>query len=128
MGDHLSSGAAEQGITLSLLNMCKKIFIGNTGDTFFGTNLWTNNPELFDAFKPWEHKNWKFLFGMPRFLSQDVLSARDTIIAHYEKYFETLLEERNGTNYYVKGAEKMLREIDCSGKDIASMFMLHFWA
>jgi hypothetical protein len=126
--NYFSSDAAEQGITVSLLDMCEEIFIRHTGDIFFGTDMWKNNPDLFDAFKIWERKNWKFLFGMPGFLSRDMLSARDNIVAHYKRYFETPPGERYGASYYIKATEKMLREIGCSEKDMASMFMLHFWA
>jgi hypothetical protein len=128
MKTHFSSNAAGQGITISLFDMCEKIFIQNTGDSFFGTEMWRNNPDIFDAFRTWERKNWKFLFGLPRFLSRDMLSARDHIVTHYKRYLGTPLRERNGASYYVKATEKMLRDIGCSEKDMASMFMLHFWA
>jgi hypothetical protein len=125
-----SSGqdVADGRIKVSLWDMCEKIFIRDTGDAFFGKGLWKDNPDLLESFTVWERKNWKFLYGMPKFLSHDMLSARDNIVAHYVRYFNIPAQERTDASYYVKVTENMLRDIGCSDHDIASMFMLHFWA
>jgi hypothetical protein len=129
MMEHLSGrNAAEGRIKVSLWDICEKVFIRDTGDAFFGMHMWTRNPDLLESFTAWERKNWKFLFGMPKFLSRDMLSARDNIVDHYVRYFKTRPQERDGASYYVKTTEKMLRSIRCNEKDMASMFMLHFWA
>lgn len=129
MKKHLSGqDVAEGRIRVSLWDMCQKIFICDTGDAFFGTDLWTGNHDLFVSFAVWERKNWKFLYGMPKFLSHDMLSARDNIVAHYVRYFNIPPQDRSDASYYVKATEKMLRTIGCSDQDMASMFMLHFWA
>ncbi|TGJ84268.1 hypothetical protein E0Z10_g4481 [Xylaria hypoxylon] len=116
------------GVTVSLLRLCKDLFLRGTTTSFLGKRIWDVNPDLLDSFMVWERTNWKYMFQMPDIISGDMLHARDDIINTFVKYLRIPPEQRSDSNYFVKSIEAMMRDVGCNEQDMARVFMLHFWA
>lgn len=116
------------GVTVSLLRMCTTIFASGTTNSFLGKKIWEVNPNLLDSFVLWERTNWKYMFQMPKVISGDMIQARDDIIKSFVEYFRIPAEGRRDGNYFTMSVEALMRDVGCNEKDMARVFMLHFWA
>src|SRR4051794_6352247 len=86
------------------------------------------NPHLIKAFRQWERTNWKFMFQLPEFISKNMMAGRDEIIHTFVLYFRLPPEERKDCGYFMKPAEKMVRDLGCNEQHMAKIFMLQLWA
>lgn len=76
----------------------------------------------------WEHTHWKYLCGLPRFLSGDMLEAKSKLIEAFTMYTVIPREERKDAGYFVQAAENMLHKASLSEKEIGDILMLQYWA
>jgi len=116
------------GHTISLVKLCTDVFIRGTTDAYFGSAIWTVQPDLLEFFIRWEYTNWKFLFQLPAMMSRDMLAARGELVRAFTKYCELPDEQRQDRSYFIEKLETMLREVGLSSKEIGSVMMLHYWA
>lgn len=119
---------SKEGISISLLDLCNELFVRGTAEAFLGKAIFRVNPNLLTAFRRWERTNWKYMFQMPKFMSGDMIAAKEEIINTFVDYFRLPFEERSDCNYFVRASEKMARDIEVCELDLAKIFMLHFWA
>ncbi|CBF82894.1 protein CYP659A1 [Aspergillus nidulans FGSC A4] len=133
---HLSPGAQldeflERDVTKRILNAFAKIpglFNKGIVGAYYGDLIFSLNPGFIAQFMVWEKVNWKLLFGLPSFLSGDMLAARKGLVDGFVAYFALPRAERGHENYWVKGVEDSLRWLNVSNEDIARIFMLQTWA
>ncbi|KAK5997452.1 Cytochrome P450 monooxygenase calL-like protein [Cladobotryum mycophilum] len=121
-------GASTDSATVSLLGLCTDLFLRGTTTAFLGQKIWEVNPKLLDSFAVWERTNWKYMFQMPEFISGDMVQARNAIINTFVDYLAIPAAERSDCNDFVKSIETMMRDLGVDEKDMAKIFMLHFWA
>ncbi|PWI72855.1 hypothetical protein PCL_09870 [Purpureocillium lilacinum] len=121
-------GRSSDGATVSLLGLCTDLFLRGTTTAFLGQKIWEVNPTLLDSFALWERTNWKYMFQMPEIISGDMVQARDAIIGTFVKYLAIPASERSDCIDFVKSVEAMMRDVGVDERDMAKIFMLHFWA
>lgn len=119
---------SKDGVTVSLLELCNELFVRGTAESFLGKSVFRVNPDLVNVFRRWERTNWKYMFQMPKFMSKDMVAAKDEIIHTFVDYFRLPYEERSDYNQFIKDSEKLAKEIGFDEMDTAKIFMLHFWA
>ncbi|UNI23244.1 hypothetical protein JDV02_009077 [Purpureocillium takamizusanense] len=120
--------SADEATSVSLLGLCTDLFLRGTTTSFLGQKIWEVNPSLLDSFALWERTNWKYMFQMPEFISGDMVSARDAIIGTFAEYLAIPASERSDSIDFQKSVEAMMRDVGVDEKDMAKVFMLHFWA
>jgi cholesterol 7alpha-monooxygenase len=119
---------SDSSVTVSLLKLCMQVFIKGQTDALWGQAIWKVEPELLNLFMTWEHTNWKYLFHLPWFLSQDMLNAKDKLVDAFTKYLCIPPAERRDAGYFAQASESMLREVGLSEREIGGIIMLHYWA
>ncbi|KAL3431349.1 putative cytochrome P450 [Aspergillus tetrazonus] len=113
---------------VSLHELCCEAFVKGIVGAYYGDLIFSLNPGLIAQFMVWEKVNWKLLFGLPSFLSGDMLAARKGLVDGFVAYFDLPRAERRHENYWVNGVEDSLRWLNVSNEDIARIFMLQTWA
>lgn len=113
---------------VSLHELCCEAFVKGIVGAYYGDLIFSLNPGLIAQFMVWEKVNWKLLFGLPSFLSGDMLAARKGLVDGFVAYFALPRAERGHENYWVSGVEDSLRWLNVSNEDIARIFMLQTWA
>ncbi|KAL4976055.1 cytochrome P450 [Aspergillus desertorum] len=113
---------------MSLHKLCCEALVKGIVGAYYGDYIFSLNPELLAHFMVWEKVNWKFLFGLPGFLSGDMLAAKKGLVDGFVAYFALARAERGHENYWVNGVEDSLRQMNVANEDIARIFMLQTWA
>ncbi|KAL2802828.1 hypothetical protein BJX63DRAFT_437511 [Aspergillus granulosus] len=96
--------------------------------SYYGGAIFSIQPDFVDQYLVWEKSNWKFLFGLPGFLSRDMLAAKNALIDTLVQYFRLSVENRGNKNFWVESVEHCLREAGLSHEEVGRVFMLHAWA
>lgn len=122
----LHRGAQE--VIVSLKALSEHLFIRELTEAFHGKSIWTAAPDLPATFIRWEDTNWKYLYGLPDFLSKDMVQARENLVGAFARYFQTNREERHDASFFVKATEDALASAGMSGDDSARIFTMHYWA
>ena len=120
----ISSGS----FTISLAQLCTKVFIAQFTDDFYGPKLLQIEPKLVENWESWEQTNWKFLFQVPDLFARDMLASKDTMERAFTSYFELPRSERPGASYYLEATEDALREVGFGPNDLAKFLFLQYWA
>ncbi|PWY94542.1 putative cytochrome P450 [Aspergillus sclerotioniger CBS 115572] len=107
----------------SLQQMSARGIIG----AYYGDLLFCLHPGLMQQYMIWEKVNWKFIFGLPSFLSGDMLDAQRGLVDAFTRYFAIPAEKRGHSNFWVDSVESLLRHLDISNEDIGRLFMLQTW-
>ncbi|KAL4770179.1 cytochrome P450 [Aspergillus nidulans var. acristatus] len=113
---------------VSLHKLCCEAFVKGIVGAYYGDLIFSLNPGLMAQFMVWEKVNWKLLFGLPSFLSGDMLAARKGLVDGFVAYFALPRAERGHENYWVNSVEDSLRWLNVGNEDIARIFMLQTWA
>ncbi|KAL4862857.1 hypothetical protein BDV12DRAFT_190125 [Aspergillus spectabilis] len=92
---------------------------------YYGEIVLKIQPDFAGRYMDWERTSWKFLVGLPRFLSKDMIAAKDDMINFFVEYFTLSPEVRGHSNFWVSSVEGLLRDLDLTNEEIARMFMLH---
>ena len=125
---HFVREISPEGTTVSLMEMCEEIFIIGIPDAWLGMEWFKTDPSAKFSMVQWERVNWKFIYELPAFASQDMIKAKETIISSLEEYFKVPLVRRGDVSYFVRSVEAMLLNVGMSERDIARVMMLQFWA
>ncbi|KAL4796710.1 putative cytochrome P450 [Aspergillus venezuelensis] len=122
----LDTGTEEtKTISVSLHNLCTQSLVNGIVRSYYGDIIADLQPDFAGRYIAWEKASWKFLTGLPKFLSRDMLSAKGDMIGLFEEYFSLSHEERGHSNFWVESVERLLRGLGLSNGEIARMFMLH---
>lgn len=73
---------------VSLEHLCIDALISGVIDTYYGPSIWQVNPHFVHSFMKWERLNWKYIFQLPSFLSNDMLDAKNELVDTFVTYFE----------------------------------------
>ena len=119
---------SDQSFVVSLLNLSIDVFITGETEVFFDPLLLQNSPNLVKSFTHWEYANWKFLFQLPDFVSQDMLSAKRSIVDAFKNYFKSSRDARPDSVFFIDALEDMLREVGLNEEEMANFMLLHYWA
>ncbi|KAL4918995.1 cytochrome P450 [Aspergillus aurantiobrunneus] len=93
---------------------------------YYGDIVLQIQPDFAARYMDWEKSSWKFLMGLlPRFLSKDMLAAKEDMIHLFEEYFRLTPDKRGHSNFWVSSVERLLRDLDLTDSEIGRMFMLH---
>lgn len=115
-------------VRISSMDWTSNVFIDTTTELYWGKSLSKANPRLLKSFLRWEKTNWKNVFQLPRFLSEDMYAAKDQLVNAFAAYFSLPNGERTDANYFVKAAEEELRDIGFNDQDLGKVHMLQHWA
>ncbi|KAL4766752.1 cytochrome P450 [Aspergillus nidulans var. acristatus] len=111
--------------TISLHRICAQALVNGIVRSYYGDIVLQILPDFAVRYMDWERSSWKFLMGLPRFLSKDMLAAKGDMINFFVEYFSLSPDERGHSNYWVSSVERLLRDLDLTIDEIARMFMLH---
>ncbi|KAL4949267.1 putative cytochrome P450 [Aspergillus filifer] len=112
-------------ISVSLHHLCTQALVNGIVRSYYGDIISKLQPDFAGRYTAWEKTSWKFLMGLPRFLSRDMLSAKEDMIGLFVKYFTVSPQDRWHENFWVESVEQLLRDLGLSDEEIARMFMLH---
>lgn len=115
-------------IKISVIDWTSDVFIRTTTEIYWGKSIWKVAPNLFESFLTWEKTSWKYIFQLPRFLSEDMYAARAQLVDAFTAYFGQPKNKRADCNYFVQAAEEELRDVAIDEHDIAKVQMLQHWA
>ncbi|KAL4959538.1 cytochrome P450 [Aspergillus stella-maris] len=93
--------------------------------SYYGDIIADLQPDFAGRYIAWEKSSWKFLMGLPGFLSRDMLSAKGDMIGLFEGYFSLPPTERGHGNFWVEAVEGLLRGLGLGNGEIGKVFMLH---
>ncbi|KAL4932112.1 cytochrome P450 [Aspergillus undulatus] len=110
---------------LSPTKLCAEALVSGVVSAYYGDVILQIQPGFAGRYMDWEKSNWKFLFGLPSFLSRDMLAAKRDMIHLFVTYFSLPPDERGHSNFWVSSVERLLRDLDLTNEEIARMFMLH---
>lgn len=113
--------------TLSLLGWCRETLLESVTTAVFGEKLSQLNPDLMKTFVTFDDDSWKMNYKLPRFLCEEMHTARETILATFQKYFALPPHERGGESWLVRTIETEMRKIEVPESDIAALFAMPFW-
>ena len=119
-----SSGAS---VELSLRGWCGDVLLTAATRAFFGEALLELAPDIFRHFFLFDDNSWMLLYGYPRFLARDMYQGKEASVDGLTRYFELSEECRHDNAYFVRTAEKALRDLDISKLDIAKIFLMVYW-
>ncbi|KAL4946606.1 cytochrome P450 [Aspergillus oleicola] len=117
--------SAREAKKMSLHSLCVQALVNGIVRSYYGETILKIQPDFAARYMDWEKSSWKFLMGLPRFLSRDMLAAKDDMIGLFVEYFSLKPEERGHENFWVESVERLLRDLDLTNEEIARMFMLH---
>ena len=123
--DRQSSGAA---VNLSLIEWTSHAFIYSTTDMYWGKRIFEVDPTILETYTTWEKTNWKYVFQIPRLFSRDMYDARDKLVDAFTRYFSSPKSERIDAAWFVPIAEREMRDIGSSDRDLGRAHMLQHWA
>jgi len=121
-------GEKEDLKAISLEELCIEALVTNVLEVFYGPAIWTLKPDFVHWFMVWERVNWKFLFNLPGFLSQDMLAAKAEMTDMFEKYFSLPRSERPGAAPWIVTLEDNMRESNLTTEELARVLTLQTWA
>ncbi|KAL4919863.1 putative cytochrome P450 [Aspergillus aurantiobrunneus] len=113
---------------VSLHKLCVDALVTGIIGAYYGELVFSLEPDLIAQYLVWERVNWKFVFGLPRFVSGDMLAAQRILVGVFTKYFALCRDERGHSNFWVESVESSLRDTRLGNEDIARVFMLQTWA
>ncbi|KAL4881731.1 cytochrome P450 [Aspergillus karnatakaensis] len=117
--------STDQTITISLHKLCAQALINGVVGAYYGDIIHKIQPNFAGRYMAWETTSWKFLMGLPKFLSRDMLAAKDDMIGLFVEYFSLPPKKRGHSNFWVSSVEHIFRDLDLTTEEIARMFMLH---
>ncbi|KAL3475751.1 putative cytochrome P450 [Aspergillus californicus] len=120
----LKLGAEGTG-TVSLHKICTQALVNGVVRSYYGDIVLQIQSDFAGRYMDWEKSSWKFLMGLPRFLSKDMVAAKEDMINFFGEYFRLPPHERGHENFWVSSVERLLRDLDLTDEEIARMFMLH---
>jgi hypothetical protein len=115
----------EETGTVSLHKVCAQALVNGVVRAYYGDIVLKIQPDFAGRYMDWERTNWKFLMGLPGFLSKDMIAAKDDMINFFMEYFTLSSEERGHSNFWVSSVEGLLRDLELTNEEIARVFMLH---
>ena len=115
-------------IEISLWDLCTRLFIEGTADAYLGHLIWEIHPSLLKSSLKWESSSWKYIYQLPRFLSEDMYSARSELVDAFVQYFKAPERDREDCAFFVSAFEQELRDCNFNDEEVARIFMLHYWA
>ncbi|OJJ32645.1 hypothetical protein ASPWEDRAFT_29803 [Aspergillus wentii DTO 134E9] len=118
---------SKEWMTVSLFEWCNHVFIRGTTEAYFGDIIWEIKPDLTRWCLAWERTNWKYMFQLPAFLSQDMLEAKRELIDTFFKFAQFPKEQKSQQSFFVEELEQLLRATKLSEKEVAGMIALHYW-
>ena len=86
---------SDQWLTLSLIDWTSHTFNRSTTEAYWGKKLLEIDPDLVQTYTIWERTSWKYVFQIPRLLSQDMYNARDKLVNAFTAYFRLTQAERS---------------------------------
>ncbi|MCJ1267976.1 hypothetical protein MMC22_007862 [Lobaria immixta] len=120
--------ACSESVTVDVLGWTSHIFFHASTEVYYGKLMLEIAPNLLKTFHKWEQTNWKFLFQIPRFLSEDLYAAKGQLVDDFAAYFKQTREQRGDASRFVKLAETELRACGLDNEEIARIQVLHHWA
>ena len=122
------TGRTGTSVVVSLKELVIDAFIKAETEAYFGPRILKIAPRIAHTFISWEDVNWKMLFNLPPFLSQDMLSVKQALVDAFTTYYRLPRSERPDGTFFVTSFEDLHREIGFDEEVIGKMFMLHYWA
>lgn len=120
--------ASSESVTLDVLGWTTHTIIHALTELYYGKLMLEIAPDLIKPFHKWEQTKWKFLFQLPRFMSEDMYAAKGQLNDYFLAYFNQPEEQRDDANHFVKSVETELRACGLDNEEIAKINMLHHWA
>ncbi|KAF9887621.1 hypothetical protein FE257_009714 [Aspergillus nanangensis] len=111
--------------TVSLHRLCMKALVNGIVSSYFGDIVLQIQPDFAACYLDWEETNWKFLLGLPKFLSKDMWTAQNNMMLLFTTYFSLPPDQRGHSNLWVSSVEGVLRDRDLTNDEISRIFMLH---
>lgn len=119
--------SCDSSVTLSLKGWCGDVLLNAATRAFFGEALLEVAPDVFRDFFLFDDNSWMLLYNYPGFLARDMNRGKDASVAALIKYFGLPKEQREDNAYFVRTAEKALRDLYVSNRDIATIFLMVYW-
>ncbi|KAL8956257.1 MAG: hypothetical protein Q9183_006362, partial [Haloplaca sp. 2 TL-2023] len=117
-----------RSMKISLFDLTSHIFIRSLTECYWGKKIFDLEPDLLNTFTTWEETNWKYVYQLPRFLSRDMYTARDSLVDAFTRYFGLPEKERKDANWFIPRAEKEMRDVGIEDHDLGRAHMLQHWA
>lgn len=93
--------------------------------TFFGDELFEGEPNFAPLYQKWEDESWKVY---PRFLIEDLYTARLQAMDGLIKYYELPLGRRTKMSWLFGTLDRELGHLDLNETDRAGIVMMIIWA
>lgn len=119
---------SEKSVIISLNELVVDIFVKAATEAYFGPKILQIAPNMIQSFMGWEHVNWKLIFSLPPFLSQDMIAVKQALVDAFARYYELPREQRPDAAFFVTAFEDMFREIGFDEEAMGKMLLLHYWA
>ena len=123
-----ASSQSPESIVLPLTQWCSDYFVKGGQSAYFGHKLAEIDPTLTDAFIVFDELSYQVIYQYPRFLAQEMQSARDRVLVGLKKYLQLPHEDRSDDAWFVKAMETEMRAIGMSADDMAIATMTIYWA
>ncbi|KAL4808792.1 putative cytochrome P450 [Aspergillus unguis] len=121
----LSPDALATSTTASLHELCVSALVNPIVSAYYGDIILRIQPHFAERYMAWEKTSWKFLLGLPKFMSKDMLAAKRDMVGVFVEYFSLSPGERGHENLWVSSVERTLRDLDLTNEEIGRIFMLH---
>ena len=112
---------------LSLLAWCRSTLLSSVTTSVFGPRSLETQADLLDTFVVFDDDSWKMNYKLPRFLCEEMHTAREKIVDTFGRYFALPAEQRSGGAWLVGSLETEMRKIEVPEHDIAALFGMPFW-
>jgi hypothetical protein len=123
-----SNPSSLQTKDISLHSLVTTAQITSLLGAFYGDLLFTLEPEFMAHYLVWEKVNWKFVFGLPRMFSGDMLAAQRALVGAFVRYAAVPAQRRGHTNEWTERVEALLREKGLRDEDMGWILMMQTWA
>lgn len=120
--------ASSESVVVDVLGWTTNTFVLALTEIYYGKLMLEIAPDLLKTFHKWEQINWKFMFQIPRFMSEDMNATKSQLVDDFAAYFSRPKEQRCDANHFVKSVERELRTCGLDNEEIAKIHMLQHWA
>lgn len=125
---HSAAKSQLQASTVSLQKYIRSILSRCALRTFFGDELFEVEPNFARLYQKWEDDSWKVFFGYPRFLIEDLHTARLQAMDGLIKYYKLPLGSRPKMSWLFGTLDRELGHLELNETDRAGIVMMIVWA
>lgn len=125
---HSAAKPQLQASIVSLQKYIRSILSRCALRTFFGDVPFEVEPNFARLYQKWEDESWKVFFSYPRFLIEDLHTARLQVMDSLIKYYKLLLGRRTKMSWLFGTLDRELGHLDLNETDRAGIVMMIVWA